>query len=278
MNLYQTRAELKTKAKKLLVDKMGSAMLLHLFPFLIIAAVVVALIIGMSLLLTMHLLSLDLGLDMATADYETVYQTLYNMAYEFIYSPPILIPFGIIIVLIEIFYSVFNAGYALFYLNASCGRPCSCADAFRGYGRYFPKGFIIAGVTVLLPLLCTLPYNLCYYLTPWRVSPMWNFITMLLFVACQALSLYVEITFSQAWYMLLDFPQYGAVRLLSLSAQKMNGHKLRYLVLELSFLPWVLLSIGTMFIGLLWLMPYMNMTYALFYLDLMKPQQQGSSL
>ncbi len=273
MDLYQTRAELKNRAKRILGQNMGSAILVHLLPFLILVAVFMVLIFGGSFLLAAYLLSF--GTDFAGMEYEAMYRMLYGLAYRVVYSPQVLIPSFLIIVLVEILYNIFSAGYALFYLNAVCGRPCSCADAFRGYKRYFGKGFLIAGIIVILSTLCTLPYNLCYYLTPWRVSSLWNSVVMLLFVAGEVLSLFVTVSFSQSWYLMLDFPQYSAVKILSLSVKKMRGHKMRYFLLMVSFLPWMLLAAGTMFLGLLWLLPYMNMTYALFYLDLMKPQQQG---
>ncbi len=40
-----------------------------------------------------------------------------------------------------------------------------------------------------------------------------------------------------------------------------------------SFLPLKFLCIFTLFVGFLWLIPYMNMTYALFFLVLMEPKQ-----
>lgn len=52
------------------------------------------------------------------------------------------------------------------------------------------------------------------------------------------------------------------------SRQLMNGNKWRYFVLQLSFIGWGILSVLTLGIGLLWLNPYMNATYAAFYKDL----------
>ena len=38
-----------------------------------------------------------------------------------------------------------------------------------------------------------------------------------------------------------------------------------YLLLSLRFFPWIILSIFTLFIGLFWLIPYINVSYARFY-------------
>lgn len=45
----------------------------------------------------------------------------------------------------------------------------------------------------------------------------------------------------------------------------MNGHRWEYFVLNLSFIGWALLSILTLGIGLLWLIPYVQITNVKFY-------------
>lgn len=52
------------------------------------------------------------------------------------------------------------------------------------------------------------------------------------------------------------------------SRQLMDGHKMRYFMLEWSFIGWMILSVFTLGIGFLWLIPYMNATNAAFYNDL----------
>ena len=47
----------------------------------------------------------------------------------------------------------------------------------------------------------------------------------------------------------------------------MQGQKWRYFVLGLSFIGWVLLCVLTLFIGFLWLDPYMQATFSAFYLE-----------
>lgn len=45
----------------------------------------------------------------------------------------------------------------------------------------------------------------------------------------------------------------------------MNGYKLEFFILKLSFLGWIILGIFTFGILYLWLIPYMNVTEANFY-------------
>ena len=43
--------------------------------------------------------------------------------------------------------------------------------------------------------------------------------------------------------------------------------------MTLSFLPLAILCILSIYIGFLWLTPYMQMTYACFFLDIMNPRE-----
>ena len=72
---------------------------------------------------------------------------------------------------------------------------------------------------------------------------------------------------------MLDFPDYTVKQLLRSSMQIMNGHKGRLFYLQVSFIPLTMLAVLTCGIGMLWLGPYMQTTYACFFLDLMNPKK-----
>ena len=79
------------------------------------------------------------------------------------------------------------------------------------------------------------------------------------------------LVFSQCFYLMLDFPDYSAEQLLRSSMQVMRGHKGRLFYLHVSFLPLLLLALLSCGVGMLWIRPYMQMTYTCFFLDLMNP-------
>ncbi|MFC6170932.1 DUF975 family protein [Loigolactobacillus jiayinensis] len=58
------------------------------------------------------------------------------------------------------------------------------------------------------------------------------------------------------------------------SRQLMDGHKMAYFILMLSFLGWDILGVVTAGIGFLWIAPYQSATYAAFYNDLVRIQAQ----
>ena len=74
-----------------------------------------------------------------------------------------------------------------------------------------------------------------------------------------------SLSYSMVFFVKLDNPDMGAMDVLRKSKQIMSGHKMDDFVLGLSFLGWVILGVFTFGILYLWLIPYMQVTYANFY-------------
>lgn len=74
--------------------------------------------------------------------------------------------------------------------------------------------------------------------------------------------------YSMAFYILNDNPKMGAMDALRESKKMMVGYKGKLFFLSLSFIGWTILSVLTLGIGFLWLIPYMNTTTANFYQNL----------
>lgn len=69
-------------------------------------------------------------------------------------------------------------------------------------------------------------------------------------------------------YILIDNPELTANQAINRSKEMMKGHKFDLFFLHISFIGWTFLSIFTLGIGLLWVMPYMMASQAAFYQDL----------
>ena len=78
------------------------------------------------------------------------------------------------------------------------------------------------------------------------------------------------ISYSQVYFVKLDNPDMEVMDVLKKSKELMNGHKMDYFVLLLSFIGWLILGVFTLGILYLWLMPYMSVTEANFYNELVK--------
>ena len=74
-----------------------------------------------------------------------------------------------------------------------------------------------------------------------------------------------SISYSQALYIVAENPGIGALEAIDRSKKMMDGHKMEYFVLVLSFIGWNLLACLTFGILYIWLVPYMTATLTNFY-------------
>lgn len=80
-----------------------------------------------------------------------------------------------------------------------------------------------------------------------------------------------------SYFVALDHPNWVAERCLYESRIMMRGHRWELFKLDISFIGWMLLTVLTCGIGLLWLSPMMGIATAKFYEEL-RHQQQGASI
>ena len=71
--------------------------------------------------------------------------------------------------------------------------------------------------------------------------------------------------YAAAPYILINNPEKGIRECIAESVRMMKGHCTEYFMFNLSFLGWILLSPLTFFLMLLWLIPYMMQSTALFF-------------
>jgi uncharacterized membrane protein len=76
--------------------------------------------------------------------------------------------------------------------------------------------------------------------------------------------------YSMVFYILNDNPGISATDAINASKAMMAGYKWKLFCLHLSFIGWGILSILTLGIGLLWLIPYINAATANFYQNLVE--------
>ena len=81
-------------------------------------------------------------------------------------------------------------------------------------------------------------------------------------------NVYVSLVYSQAFFILHDFPDRSAKDILATSRHLMKGNKFRLFYLNVTFLPLYLLGCVTLFIPLLWVSVYRYATTCAFYQDL----------
>ena len=133
-------------------------------------------------------------------------------------------------------------GFAILFLDLFReGKPIDIGklfDGFKDFGRVWGTLILVAIYTILWTCLLIIPgivKSYSYALTP---------------------------------FILKDEPELKYNAAIEKSMHMMNGYKMKLFLLDLSFIGWMILSVLTLGIGLLFLQPYMNTARAAFYEDL----------
>jgi len=166
---------------------------------------------------------------------------------------------------VGLLYSYFRPGGAalagllyLLYPVLETGYKSYCLKTVRGQGgdyRDILDGFFFFGKALLIFIITTI------------FTALWF---MLFFFPAIA----ARYRYRQAYYILLDAPEKSALQCISESKRMMRGHKMELFLLDLSFLGWYLLDLAVILllplpvalpIISIWLTPYMGLTHAAYY-------------
>lgn len=208
----------------------------------------------------------------------------------------------IVVFAVQVAASVLNAGTSLIFLQSACNMPSTIGNLFCGFQQNTVKILKIGAVIAVIESICMIPLEIASLqytdilnsiplLSETNASDLSLFLAggsdsaelleaysilyssttklYLIMLVCSVLSIIMTLPFFPAFFMVLDFPDWSAATILKKSFEVMNGNKLRLLTLYLGFIPMFLLSMFTCGISLIWVIPYMNMATADFYLDLM---------
>lgn len=183
------------------------------------------------------------------------------------------IMYGIASLLITWVLGVMQLGLDFFFLKAACGQPYKISDLFYGYRNDFSKTMSLSGVYALLTAVCQMPFQ--YLLSAYLLTGNESLIIASIPIGIVGLCIYYPVSAGLflSFYLMLDFPDKSAREVIALSFHLMKGSKRRVLYMTFSFIPLMLLCVCSLYIGFLWLMPYMQMTSACFFLDIMNPKE-----
>ena len=169
----------------------------------------------------------------------------------------------------------FSIGKSYLFLNLSTHRNFRINDIYQGFRMNSKNTLPLCTVYALVIEICiSLPAFLFqrYY----QISASTTTLLLIsgVFITGMLLALYFTLTYSQVFYLTNDFPSLSYKDLYKLSKRLMHGNRGKLLYLQISFIPWFLLSVVTFGIALLWLAPYVNATKTLFYLELIESQKK----
>ncbi len=131
-----------------------------------------------------------------------------------------------------------SLGLVMVYLDVTYGDPVEISTLFKGFQK---MGKAIA---LYLWMLLFIFLWSCLFIIPGIIK---------------------SYSYSMAYYILAENPDMTAREAITESKIIMNGHKLDYFVLQLSFFFWALLIIVTFGIAAIYVEPYMQLTFTNFY-------------
>ncbi len=174
-------------------------------------------------------------------------------------------------IFVSLIASLFNIGITFMHMQSAREIRPQFSDLLYPF-RNRPDKFIgCEFILILISFVCTLPGTIVTIIAAFRstygITSLLIIGIVLLAVGCIVL-IVLTFAFSQALYLLIDHPDYHVTEALLESMRLMRGRKMRYFLLQLSFIGWALLGCLTLGIGFLWIIPYILQTNTQFYLDL----------
>ena len=195
----------------------------------------------------MGLLGLDLSSIDSIADLNGIIPAEYQVGFMLLLS---ILSF-ISIVFLILHFTIGGAvtlGYAKFNLNLVDRKPVTFAQLFSEFHR-FGAGFFMQ----LLRSVYTFLWSLLFFFP----------------------GIYAAYGYAMTPYILSENPEMTANEAITKSKELMDGNRFRLFCLEISFFGWALVvALFTFGIGVLWLKPYMETSFAAFYREI-KAEKYG---
>ena len=143
-----------------------------------------------------------------------------------------------------------TVGLSTVSLNVARGKEVEIGMLFKGFND-FTRALVL-------------------YITNNILIMLWSF---LLFIP----GIIKSFAYSMSYFILIDNPDMSANDARKKSMEMMKGNKWRLFCLEFSFIGWILLSLLTFGILMLWVAPYMEIAMAKFYLSLLPEEEAQNS-
>ena len=187
------------------------------------------------------------------------------------------ISLGISIIPVISFIGVFvlippiELGLTKVYMDITYGKPAQVATLFSGFsqfGQSILTYLLLIGLSLLVSILTLLPFIVLLVLGIEVDSigmvygaAVWYFVAIIFLY-------YFALGFSFIFYIMAEEPELSALDIVKTSWRMIKGHRWDYIILTLSFLPWILLGAVTLGIAMIWVAPYIQLTFINFYHNL----------
>lgn len=174
--------------------------------------------------------------------------------------------------IVSLVINIFSAGYDYMNLRVARYEKTVIRDILFFFRNNSDRVIIAGLVITIIQLIASAPGLIYSHYVPVGTTTeaimKWQGMFLMFMMVTLILQMILTIPFSLAYYLLADHPEMSGMEAIKTSVKMMKGHMWQYLLLQLSFLPWIIGSVFTMYIALLWVLPYMQVASAEFYRDL----------
>lgn len=178
----------------------------------------------------------------------------------------------LILILSNTLLGMLQTGFCHLALKAHRGQAVSVSDLFYAFSRQTKSSIVCSVFMSLITVVPTIPFHIASRsFAPENSVP--HALALFSGVPGMILSIVLQLTYSQAYYLLLEYPALPANQLLKNSRLMMCGHKKQYLFIQVRlYLSALFITLLTCFIGGLWTTPFIFMVKTKFYLELAEHQ------
>ena len=170
-----------------------------------------------------------------------------------------------------------QAGQCFLSLNIARYNRVSVSDLFLAFRYDTSKALVLSVILGLIETICTAPLTISlscvlYYgsIIPGTQASIATSILTAAggFLGMILLEVLIAFPFSQSFFLYIDHQEYSALECLSESRSLMRGKILDFFLLHLSLAGYFALCVVSLGIGLIWVLPYLNVIRASYYMNL----------
>ena len=167
---------------------------------------------------------------------------------------------------------IFQVGMYYMYLCLSRGKESFYGQLLCFFKNGSDRVILASTVLALISWITSLPFTIYSYAAPAPKTEEqlihFYIVLLALFMGGFILDTLITIPFRLTYYILADDENIVSWAALKRSCSMMKGHIGKFILLQLSFFPWFIISVFTLYIPMLYVLPYMELADVAFYRDL----------
>lgn len=226
----------------------------------IYGAIIVGIILAISVVYAMNLLTKGV-LNSVEAMQAYMDETATSYTYAAIYQAGA--------ILIGAIMCPLSVGIKYMCLKTARRQEVKLSDILYAVRNYPDKVIIIYIIQQLLMFLFSVPANVIAVIANRNLTPViWEVLYYLFMIIGYVADLIIISLLSQAMFIYIDNPMENSITCVETSISVMKKNMRSYIGLLISFIPSYLMAILTFGVGYIWVIPYQETTFSLFYMQL----------